>query len=136
MDIDILMEAIHEHCSSLPETALEIKKVRSMYDHKTNQKDSSFIPHPHSLQHSLNFWQIIVKMAYNCVSKVYLECLLKTKFRKLEKLWGNAEEKIKEDVQRFHKTFSELVKKKLIYFHLYFWFPDAFDHWKSGSNNI
>ncbi|KAK9964709.1 hypothetical protein ABG768_005858 [Culter alburnus] len=77
VDIDILIKAIHEHCSSLPETALEIKKI-------------------------------IVKMAYNCVSKVYLECLLKTKFRELEKLWGNAEEKIKEDVQRFHKTFSEL----------------------------
>ncbi|XP_048060339.1 uncharacterized protein LOC125276666 isoform X2 [Megalobrama amblycephala] len=77
VDIDILMKAIHEHCSSLPETALEIKKI-------------------------------FVKMAYDCVSKVYLECLLKTKFRKLEKLWGNAEEKIKEDVQRFHETFSEL----------------------------
>ncbi|XP_051772503.1 uncharacterized protein LOC127524732 isoform X11 [Ctenopharyngodon idella] len=77
MDIDILMEAIHEQCSSLPETALEIKMM-------------------------------IVKIAYDCVSKVYLECLLKTNFRKLEKLWGNAEEKINEDVQRFHETFSEL----------------------------
>ncbi|XP_051772504.1 uncharacterized protein LOC127524732 isoform X12 [Ctenopharyngodon idella] len=77
VDIDILMKAIHEQCSSLPETALEIK-------------------------------MIIVKIAYDCVSKVYLKCLLKTKFRKLEKLWGNAEEKINEDVQRFHETFSEL----------------------------
>ncbi|ROK15758.1 hypothetical protein DPX16_10062 [Anabarilius grahami] len=77
VDIDILMEAIHEHCLSLPETALEIK-------------------------------MIIVKIAYDCVSKVYLECLLKTKFRKLEKLWENAEEKINEDVQRFQKTFSKL----------------------------
>ncbi|KAK7148914.1 hypothetical protein R3I93_013055 [Phoxinus phoxinus] len=51
---------------------------------------------------------IIVKIAYDCVSKVYLECLMKTKFRKLEKLWGNAKDKIKEDVQRFHETFSEL----------------------------
>ncbi|XP_077053159.1 tumor necrosis factor alpha-induced protein 2-like [Siphateles boraxobius] len=75
--IDILMEAIHEQCASLPQTALEIK-------------------------------MIIVKMAYNCVSKVYLECLMKTKYRNLEKLWGNAEKKIKEDVQYFHKTFSEL----------------------------
>ncbi|XDV49959.1 hypothetical protein PO909_019105, partial [Leuciscus waleckii] len=75
--IDILMEAIHGQCASLPPTTLEIK-------------------------------MIIVKIAYNCVSKVYLECLMKTKFRKLEKLWGNAENKIKEDVQRFHETFSKL----------------------------
>ncbi len=52
-----------------------------------------------------------MKIAYDSVSKVYLECLMKTKFRKLEKCWGNAEEKIKEDVQYFHETFSDLVKK-------------------------
>ncbi|KAK7139861.1 hypothetical protein R3I94_012484 [Phoxinus phoxinus] len=57
---------------------------------------------------ALEIKMIIVKIAYDCVSKVYLECLMKTKFRKLEKLWGNAEEKIKEDVQCFHKRFSEL----------------------------
>ncbi|XP_067277703.1 exocyst complex component 3-like protein isoform X2 [Pseudorasbora parva] len=57
---------------------------------------------------ALKIKTIIVKIAYDCVSKVYLECLLKTKFRKLEKLWGNAEEKIKEDVQYFQETFSEL----------------------------
>ncbi|KAF4105545.1 hypothetical protein G5714_013207 [Onychostoma macrolepis] len=51
---------------------------------------------------------VIVKIAYDSVSKVYLECLMKTKFRKLEKCWGNAEEKITEDVQHFHETFSEL----------------------------
>ncbi|XP_051772508.1 uncharacterized protein LOC127524732 isoform X16 [Ctenopharyngodon idella] len=77
VDIDILTKAIHKQCSSLPETALEIKMM-------------------------------IVKIAYDCVSKVYLECLLKTKFRNLERLWGNAEEKINKDVQRFQKTFSEL----------------------------
>ncbi len=52
-----------------------------------------------------------MKIAYDSVSKVYLECLMKTKFRKLEKCWENAEEKIKEDVQYFHETFSDLVKK-------------------------
>ncbi|CAM4727657.1 unnamed protein product [Leuciscus chuanchicus] len=57
---------------------------------------------------ALEIKMIIVKIAYDCVSKVYLECLMTTKFRKLEKLWGNAENKIKEDVQRFHKKFSEL----------------------------
>ncbi|XP_077053160.1 uncharacterized protein LOC143703007 [Siphateles boraxobius] len=75
--IDILMEAIHGQCASLPQTALEIK-------------------------------MIILKIAYHCVSKVYLECLMKTKFRKLEKLWGNANDKIKDDVQYFPKKFSEL----------------------------
>ncbi|XP_052428449.1 uncharacterized protein LOC127970179 [Carassius gibelio] len=75
--IDILMEAIKKQCSSLPETASEIKTV-------------------------------VVKIAYDSVSKVYLDCLMKTKFRNLEQCWGNAEEKIKEDVQYFHETFSEL----------------------------
>ncbi|RXN24796.1 exocyst complex component 3-like protein [Labeo rohita] len=51
---------------------------------------------------------VVVKIAYNSVSKVYLECLMKTKFRNLEQCWENAEEKIKEDVQYFHETFSEL----------------------------
>ncbi|XP_043085414.1 uncharacterized protein LOC122332173 isoform X2 [Puntigrus tetrazona] len=51
---------------------------------------------------------VIVKIAYNSVSKVYLECLMKTKFRKLEACWRNAEEKIKEDVQYFQEKFSEL----------------------------
>ncbi|KAK2896479.1 hypothetical protein Q8A67_010967 [Cirrhinus molitorella] len=51
---------------------------------------------------------VVVKIAYDSVSKVYLECLMKTKFEKLEKCWGNAENKIKEDVQHFHAKFSEL----------------------------
>ncbi|KAL1263307.1 hypothetical protein QQF64_006046, partial [Cirrhinus molitorella] len=51
---------------------------------------------------------VVVKIAYDSVSKVYLECLMKTKFKKLEKCWGNAENKIKEDVQHFHAKFSEL----------------------------
>ncbi|RXN24795.1 exocyst complex component 3-like protein [Labeo rohita] len=51
---------------------------------------------------------VVVKIAYDSVSKMYLECLMKTKFKKLEKCWGNAEKKIKEDVQYFYKTFSEL----------------------------
>ncbi|XP_058652338.1 uncharacterized protein LOC131552525 isoform X2 [Onychostoma macrolepis] len=51
---------------------------------------------------------VIVKIAYDSVSKVYLECLMKTKFRNLEDCWGNAEEKITEDVQYFHETFSDL----------------------------
>ncbi|XP_052429037.1 uncharacterized protein LOC127970483 [Carassius gibelio] len=75
--IHILMEAIQMQCSSLPETASEIKTV-------------------------------IVKIAYDSVSKVYLKCLMKTNFRNLEQRWGNAEEKIKEDVQYFQDTFSEL----------------------------
>ncbi|XP_016384593.1 uncharacterized protein LOC107721212 [Sinocyclocheilus rhinocerous] len=40
---------------------------------------------------------VVVKIAYDGVSKVYLECLMKTKFRNLEQCWGNAEEKIQED---------------------------------------
>ncbi|XDV49958.1 hypothetical protein PO909_019105, partial [Leuciscus waleckii] len=105
--IDILMEAIHGQCASLPPTTLEIK-------------------------------MIIVKIAYDCVSKVYLECLMKTKFRKLEKLWGNAENKIKEDFQRFHKKFSELVNKLTLSFPFVFKgrFPNALDPWKLGSNYI
>ncbi|XP_042592378.1 uncharacterized protein LOC109101599 isoform X2 [Cyprinus carpio] len=51
---------------------------------------------------------VIVKIAYDSVSKVYLDCLMKTNFRNLEQRWGNAEEKIKEDVQYFQETFSEL----------------------------
>ncbi|KAK2896480.1 hypothetical protein Q8A67_010968 [Cirrhinus molitorella] len=51
---------------------------------------------------------VVVKIAYDSVSKVYLECLMKTKFRNLEECWENAEEKIKEDVQYFHETFSDL----------------------------
>lgn len=51
-----------------------------------------------------------MKIAYDSVSKVYLECLMKTNVRKLEMHRGNAEEKIKEDVQHFHEIFSDLVK--------------------------
>jgi len=40
---------------------------------------------------------------------------MKTKFRKLEKLWGNVKDKIKEDAQHLHKKFSALVNSFFFY---------------------
>ncbi len=36
---------------------------------------------------------------------------MKSKFRRLERRWGNVGERISEDVLSLHNTFTELVKK-------------------------
>jgi len=108
VDVDILIEAIHRQRASLPPSASKIKMVRTVYELKTNQIQTPY-SHLKSFQQFLYFRQIILKIAYDCVSKVYLECLMKTKFRMLEKLWGNVKDKIKEDAQHLHKKFSALV---------------------------
>ncbi|XP_057198587.1 exocyst complex component 3-like isoform X2 [Triplophysa rosa] len=51
---------------------------------------------------------IIVNLAYDCVYRVYLDCLMKSKSKNLERRWGNVEEIIKQDVLYFHNTFTQL----------------------------
>ncbi|XP_065153337.2 uncharacterized protein [Paramisgurnus dabryanus] len=51
---------------------------------------------------------IIGNLACNCVSRVYLDCLMKINFKKLQRRWGNVEERIRQDVQNLHDKFSHL----------------------------
>nr|XP_055026048.1 uncharacterized protein si:dkey-196h17.9 isoform X1 [Misgurnus anguillicaudatus] len=51
---------------------------------------------------------IIVNLAYDCVSRVYLHCMINTKFKRLQKRWEDVEEVIRQDAQNFHNTFSQL----------------------------
>jgi len=55
-----------------------------------------------------------VDVAYDCVSRVYLDCLMKSKIKRLEKRWGNVGERMREDALNFHNTFTELVKKNTL----------------------
>ncbi|XP_052007744.1 uncharacterized protein si:dkey-196h17.9 [Xyrauchen texanus] len=73
-----LTEAILKQCASIPQT----------YMGKESQT-------------------IIVNIAYDCVSHVYLDCLMMIKFKRLKKRWGNVEERIKDNVLYFHNTFAE-----------------------------
>ncbi|XP_073729133.1 uncharacterized protein [Misgurnus anguillicaudatus] len=53
---------------------------------------------------------IIANLACNCVSRVYLDCLMKINFKKLQRRWKNVEERIRQDVQNLHEKFAQLVK--------------------------
>ncbi|ROK15757.1 hypothetical protein DPX16_10061 [Anabarilius grahami] len=55
--------------------------------------------------------QIFENVAYDCVSRVYLDCLMKSKIKRLKKRWENVGEKMKEDALYFlieSNTFKEL----------------------------
>ncbi|KTF83140.1 hypothetical protein cypCar_00047348 [Cyprinus carpio] len=78
--IQTLTEAIQKQCASLPQTDVAKEKIQ----------------------------EIFVNVSYDCVSRVYLDCLMKSKFKRLERRWGNVEERISEDVLNFHNTFAEL----------------------------
>ncbi|XP_058652480.1 uncharacterized protein si:dkey-196h17.9 [Onychostoma macrolepis] len=67
-----LTEAIKKQCASLPQTD-EGKEIQ----------------------------EIFVNVSYDCVSHVYLDCLMKSKFRRLERRWGNVEGRIRKDVLSF-----------------------------------
>ncbi|XP_043085433.1 uncharacterized protein si:dkey-196h17.9 [Puntigrus tetrazona] len=77
--IELLTESIQKQCASLPQTD-EGKEIQ----------------------------EVFVNVSYDCVSRVYLDCLMKSKFRRLEKRWGNVGERMREDALNFHNTFSEL----------------------------
>ncbi|KAF4105546.1 hypothetical protein G5714_013208 [Onychostoma macrolepis] len=77
--IQVLTEAIKKQCASLPETD-EGKEIQ----------------------------KIFVNVSYDCVSRVYLDCLMKSKFRRLERRWGNVGKRISKDVLSLHNTFTEL----------------------------
>ncbi|KAA0717712.1 hypothetical protein E1301_Tti020843 [Triplophysa tibetana] len=74
-----LMEEIQSQCKSLP-------KTKAAEEIKT----------------------IIVNLAYDCVSRVYLDCLMKSKSKKLERRWENVETIINQDVLYFHNKFTQL----------------------------
>ncbi|XP_056617167.1 uncharacterized protein LOC130431974 isoform X2 [Triplophysa dalaica] len=74
-----LMEEIQTHCKSIPQT-------EAAEEIKT----------------------IIVNLTYDCVSRVYLDCLMKSKSKKLERRWGNVETIINQDVLYFHDKFTQL----------------------------
>ncbi|XP_073776751.1 uncharacterized protein si:dkey-196h17.9 isoform X2 [Danio rerio] len=79
LPIHILTEEIRNHCASLPQTDVG-KEIR----------------------------EIFVNVVYDCVSRVYLDCLMKSKRKRLEKTWGDVGERIKEDAAHFHITFTQL----------------------------
>ncbi|XP_026135143.1 uncharacterized protein LOC113113188 [Carassius auratus] len=77
--IQMLTEAVQKQCASLPQTDVG-KEIQ----------------------------EIFVNVAYDCISHVYLDCLMKSKFRRLERRWGNVGERMREDALSFHNTFTEL----------------------------
>ncbi|XP_056327088.1 uncharacterized protein si:dkey-196h17.9 [Danio aesculapii] len=77
--IYILTEEIRNHCASLPQTDVG-KEIQ----------------------------EIFVNVVYDCVSRVYLDCLMRSKRKHLEKRWGDVGERIKEDAAHFHTTFTQL----------------------------
>ncbi|XP_077053158.1 tumor necrosis factor alpha-induced protein 2 [Siphateles boraxobius] len=77
--IHTLTEAIQKQCASLPQNDVG-KEIQ----------------------------EIFVDVAYDCVSHVYLDCLMKSKINRLEKRWGNVGERMREDALNFHNTFTEL----------------------------
>ncbi|XP_050982032.1 uncharacterized protein LOC127175162 [Labeo rohita] len=77
--IQMLTKAVQEQCASLPQTDVG-KEIQ----------------------------EIFVNVAYDCVSHEYLDCLMKSKFRRLEKRWGNVGERMKVDAFSLHNTFTEL----------------------------
>ncbi|XP_050982029.1 uncharacterized protein LOC127175158 [Labeo rohita] len=52
--------------------------------------------------------EIFVNVTYDCVSHMYLDCLVKSKFRQLEKRWGNVGERMREDALSLHNTLIEM----------------------------
>ncbi|XP_067278180.1 tumor necrosis factor alpha-induced protein 2 [Pseudorasbora parva] len=52
--------------------------------------------------------EIFVNVAFDCVSRVYLDCLMNSKTKRLEKKWGNVGERMREDALNFQNTFAEL----------------------------
>ncbi|XP_042593608.1 uncharacterized protein LOC109104283 [Cyprinus carpio] len=74
-----LTEAIQKQCASLPQTDVG-KEIQ----------------------------EIFVDVSYDCVSRVYLDCLMKSKFRRLERRWGNVGERINADILSLHNTFTVL----------------------------
>ncbi|XP_016123921.1 uncharacterized protein [Sinocyclocheilus grahami] len=74
-----LTEAIQKQCASLPQTDVG-KEIQ----------------------------EIFVNVSYDCVSRVYLDCLMQSKFRRLERRWRNVGERIREDILSLHNTFTEL----------------------------
>ncbi|XP_042624516.1 uncharacterized protein LOC109103836 isoform X2 [Cyprinus carpio] len=77
--IQMLTEGIQKRCASLPQAHVG-KEIQ----------------------------EIFVNVAYDCISHVYLDCLMKSKFKRLEKRWGNVGERMREDALSFHNTFTEL----------------------------
>ncbi|XP_059422939.1 uncharacterized protein LOC132157605 [Carassius carassius] len=74
-----LIEAIQKQCASLPQTDVG-KEIQ----------------------------QIFVNVSYDCVSRMYLDCLIKSKFSRLKRRWGNVGERISEDILSLHNKFTEL----------------------------
>ncbi|XP_016384592.1 uncharacterized protein LOC107721211 [Sinocyclocheilus rhinocerous] len=74
-----LTDAIQKQCASLPQTDVG-KEIQ----------------------------EIFVNVSDDCVSRVYLDCLMKSKFRRLEKRWGNVGQRMREYALNFHNTFTEL----------------------------
>lgn len=114
-----LMEEIQTHCKSIPQTeaAEEIKTVSSTILNAITKMIKQCIQQTSHFRHPLLFWQIIVNLAYDCVSRVYLDCLIKSKSKKLERRWENVETIINQDVLYFHDKFTQLVK---IFFIIFF----------------
>ncbi|XP_052428448.1 uncharacterized protein LOC127970178 isoform X2 [Carassius gibelio] len=77
--IKALTEAIQQRCASLPQTDVA-KEIQ----------------------------EIFVNVSYDCVSHVYLDCLMKSRFSQLEMRWGNAGERISKDILSLHNTFTKL----------------------------
>ncbi|XP_056617245.1 uncharacterized protein LOC130432040 isoform X2 [Triplophysa dalaica] len=51
---------------------------------------------------------IIVNLAYDSVSRVYLDCLMKSNFKWLERRWGKVEEKIRQHIIHFEDKFAKM----------------------------
>ncbi|XP_059421533.1 uncharacterized protein LOC132156604 [Carassius carassius] len=77
--IQALTEAIQQQCASLTQTDVG-KEIQ----------------------------EIFLNVSDDCVSRVYLDCLMKSKFSQLEMRWGNVGERISKDVLSLHNTFTEL----------------------------
>ncbi|KAI2646359.1 Exocyst complex component 3-like protein 2 [Labeo rohita] len=110
-----MLEKLEDNASSIVQKILECLAQANLriYFKKSNrhidilmeeiQRQCACLP-----ETALEIKTVIVKIAYNIVSEVYLKCLMKTKFKKLEQPWRDAKEKIEQDIQNFHKTFSKL----------------------------
>ncbi|KAK2896478.1 hypothetical protein Q8A67_010966 [Cirrhinus molitorella] len=79
VQIQMLTKAIQQQCASLPQNNVG-KEIR----------------------------EIFVNVSNDCVSRVYLDCLMKSEFRRLEKRWGNVGERMRENAVSLHSTFTEL----------------------------
>ncbi|XP_051772491.1 uncharacterized protein si:dkey-196h17.9 isoform X2 [Ctenopharyngodon idella] len=77
--IHILTEAIKKQCASLPQNDMG-KEIQEIFGN----------------------------VAYDCVSRVYLDCLMKSRIKRLEKRWENVGERMREDALNFHNAFTEL----------------------------